>query len=312
MHKELKGWIEFLGFEEPELIALDADASARSYYRVEGERKSFIVMDASEDVKSVPIFIGVGWRLMDTKVRIPQMRSYELHKGFMLLEDVGSRHLYDVCASPKTREYYEKAIKTLVQMQETPSKGLEPYDAVFLLEEMNLMPQWYMKAYLGKTIECVEAKRLLEYFTLISKEVLSQPQETFVHRDYHSKNLMIDSDDDIVVIDFQDAKEGGITYDLASLLRDAYVTFDRRELHRLVMLFKNLKGIEVEDEVFMRWFDFTALQRHIKILGIFSRLSLRDGKNEYLQYMPLLRQYIANVIAKYPELHGLEFILDRD
>lgn len=312
MHKELKGWIEFLGFEEPELLALHGDASSRSYYRIEGESKSFIVMDASANIASVPIFIGVGWRLMDTKVRIPQMRSYELHKGFMLLEDVGSTHLYDVCGSPKTREYYEKAIRTLVQMQETPSKGLEPYDGLFLLEEMNLMPQWYLKEYLGKTLECVEAKRLLEYFTLISKEVLSQPQETFVHRDYHSKNLMIDSDDEIVVIDFQDAKEGGITYDLASLLRDAYVTFDRRELERLVRYFKNLKGIEVEDEVFMRWFDFTALQRHIKILGIFARLSIRDGKDSYLQYLPLVRQYIANIIIKYPELHGLEFILDRD
>ncbi|MDQ7083726.1 MAG: phosphotransferase [Sulfurovum sp.] len=212
-------------------------------------------------------------------------------------------------SQPKQCSYYDKAIDTLVLMQETPSKGLDPYDANFLLEEMNLMPQWYLKAHLSQNLECVEARVLLGQFTLIVKEVLAQPQELFVHRDYHSKNLMIDSEDEIVVIDFQDAREGGLTYDLVSLLRDAYVALDPRERKRLIQRFKKGKGITVDDDTFMRWFDFTALQRHIKILGIFARLSIRDGKERYLDHIPLILQYIVEVAVKYPELENLARLL---
>jgi len=194
-------------------------------------------------------------------------------------------------------------------VQTTSSKGLKPYDQGFLLEEMNLMTEWYLKAYLGTTLECLEGRMLLESFSLIAKEVLSQPQGIFVHRDYHARNLMLDSDDEIVVIDFQDAREGALTYDLVSLLRDAYVKLDRRELRRLILLFKELKGIEVDDETFIRWFDFTGLQRHIKILGIFARLAIRDDKKKYLQDIPQTLKYILEVGQKYPELDALIALL---
>lgn len=308
MHKELKGWIEWLGIDEPEMEALHGDASSRRYYRLETPPKG-IVMDASDAKDSVPIFIGINWRLMDAKVRIPTIKAYELNKGFIFLEDVGSTHLFDKVDTPEASVYYEKAIKTLVQMQETPSKGLEPYNASFLLDEMNLMPQWYLKEHLGRSVECVEGRILLGSFVLISKEVLSQPQDIFVHRDYHSRNLMIDADDDIVVIDFQDAREGALTYDLVSLLRDAYVELDAKEIQRLVLLFKELKGLDVDDETFMRWFDFMGLQRHLKILGIFARLSIRDGKDAYLDDIPLTLKYVIETASKYPELDGLVSLL---
>lgn len=307
MHDELKGWLEWLGIEEPKLEALCGDASSRRYYRLE-EPKG-MVMDASDAKDSVPIFIGINWRLMDAKVRIPTIKAYELNKGFIFLEDVGSTHLFDKVDTSEKSVYYEKAIKTLVKMQETPSKGLEPYDAMFLLDEMNLMPEWYLKEHLGRPVECMEGRTLLGAFSLISKEVLSQPQGIFVHRDYHSRNLMIDTDDDIVVIDFQDAREGALTYDLVSLLRDAYVELDDAEIQRLVLLFKELKGLGVDDETFMRWFDFMGLQRHIKILGIFARLSLRDGKDGYLDDIPLTLKYVLDICEKYPELQGLANIL---
>ncbi len=309
MHKELKGWIEWLGMEEPSLQSLHGDASTRSYYRLENHNGG-IVMDASEAKDSVPIFIGVSMRLMDAKVRIPKIKSFELHKGFIFLEDVGSTHLLDKCVEGMdARPYYDKAIETLVQLQSTPSKGLETYDKNFLLEEMNLMSEWYLKEYLGTTLECVDGRMLLESFSLIAKEVLNQPQNIFVHRDYHSRNLMIDSNDEIVVIDFQDAREGALTYDLVSLLRDAYVKLDPRELRRLILLFRDLKGLDVDDETFMRWFDFTGLQRHIKILGIFARLALRDGKKEYLKNIPMTLKYILEVGHNYPELDGLIALL---
>ena len=309
MHEELKGWIEWLGMEEPELQALHGDASARSYYRLENHGGG-IVMDASQAKESVPIFIGVSMRLMDAKVRIPRIKSFELHKGFIFLEDIGSSHLLDKCVEGQdARTYYDKAIETLVKMQETPAKGLPSYDRNFLLEEMNLMTEWYLKEYLGTSFECLDGRMLLESFSFIANEVLSQPQGIFVHRDYHSRNLMIDSNDDIVVIDFQDAREGALTYDLVSLLRDAYVKLDRRELQRLITLYKELKGLDVDDDTFIRWFDFTGLQRHIKILGIFARLALRDGKKRYLEDIPMTLKYVLEVGQKYPELDGLISLL---
>jgi len=309
MHKELKGWVEWLGMENPELKALHGDASARSYYRLENNGGG-IVMDASQIKESVPIFIGISMRLNDANVRIPKIKSFELHKGFIFLEDIGGTHLLDKCVEGSdARPYYDKAIETLVKMQETPSQGLELYDESFLLEEMNLMTQWYLKEYMDTTLECLEGRMLLESFSLIAKEVLSQPQETFVHRDYHSRNLMIDENDEITVIDFQDAREGALTYDLVSLLRDAYVKLDDRELRRLLSLFKALKGLDVDDETFIRWFDFTGLQRHIKILGIFSRLALRDGKKQYINDIPMTLKYILEVGHKYPELDGLMTLL---
>jgi aminoglycoside/choline kinase family phosphotransferase len=312
MHPELKGWIEFLGIKEPELEPLHGDASSREYYRISNKpNHHFLVMDASQNSACVPPFIGVGARLMEHGIRIPKIRSFELHKGFMLLEDVGSTHLYDRCNSPSIRGYYERAIENLVAIQRVPSQGLAPYDKNFLIEEMGIMMEWYYKGYLGKDVACVEARRLLEIFQTIATEILAQPQEIFVHRDYHSKNIMIDRNDSLVTIDFQDARSGALTYDLVSLLRDAYVTFDRREMMRLIRYFISLKKLEVDEETFMRWFDFTAVQRHLKILGIFARLSLRDNNDHYLQYLPLVRQYIANVIAKYPELEGLEVVLER-
>ena len=309
MHKELKGWIEWLGMEEPELQALHGDASSRSYYRLENHEGG-IVMDASEAKESVPIFIGVGMRLMDAKVRIPRIKSFELHKGFIFLEDIGSTHLLDKCMEGvDARPFYDKAIETLVKLQETPSKGLEPYNEEFLLQEMNLMPEWYLKEYLDTTLDSLEERMLLDSFSSIIKEVLSQPQEIFVHRDYHSRNLMLDSSDEIVVIDFQDAREGALTYDLVSLLRDAYVKLDRRELQRLILRFKDLKGLDVDDETFIRWFDFTGLQRHIKILGIFARLAIRDGKKQYLNDIPMTLKYILEVGQKYSELDDLVSLL---
>ena len=310
MHKEFKGWLAFLGFDEPiELTQLHGDENSRRYYRIENISKKFVALDASSDKESVPEFVGIGMRLKKVKVRTPMVRSFELHKGFMLFEDVGSTHLYDKCGDAGTSAYYKQAIKTLVQMQTAPTVSMKPYDAMLMLEEMNLMLEWYYKAHLGKTLECVEGLQFIKMLSIITKEVLSQPQETFVHCDYHSKNLMIDSKDDMVVMDFQDAREGGISYDLVSLLRDAYVAQDPRELRQLIKFYKKEKGLEVDDEVFMRWFDFTAILRHLKLLGTFTKRSIEKKKESYMEHTPLLVQYILDVAYKYPELEQLVAML---
>ena len=305
MHKELKGWIEFLGIEEPTLTKLDGGLSSRSYYRIEKIDKKFLVMDAFDEKETISRMIGIGLRLKETKIRTPLIRSFELHKGFMLVNDIGSTHLFDKCSSA----YYEKAIRTLVEMQTAPTIDLKSYEKGFLLEEMNLMVEWYLKQHLAKTLECVEGRNLIENFSTIIKEVFAQPQDIFVHRDYHSKNLMIDSEDEIVVIDYQDAGAGNLTYDLVSLLYDAYVSLDKRERKRLIKLFKELKGIEVDDEIFFRWVDFTAIQRNLTQLGIFTKLSIENERESYLEHTPLVLQYILDIASKYPELDALVNIL---
>ncbi|CAA6818743.1 MAG: COG3178: Predicted phosphotransferase related to Ser/Thr protein kinases [uncultured Sulfurovum sp.] len=309
MHKELKGWVEWLGIEEPTLSIVNSNASTKQYYRIENQTKKMLVLDASECKELVPRMLGIGLRLKETKVLTPLARSFEQHKGFMLSDDIGSTHLFDKCIDAGARTYYEKAIKTLVEMQKAPTINMKLYDMGFLIEEMNLMLEWYLKKYLGHKIECVEAKMILDSFMLIAKEVLAQPQETFVHSDYHSKNLMINENDEMVLIEFQDAREGALTYDLVSLLYDAYVALDKRERKRFIKLFKNLKGIEVDDETFMRWVDFTAIQRSLTQLGKFARLSIRDGKTTQIEHVPLVLQYILDLASNYPELEQLVVIL---
>ena len=309
MHKELKGWVEWLGIEESTLTALNSNSSTKQYYRIENQAKKMLVMDASEGKELVPRMMGIGLRLKETSVRTPLIRSFELHKGFMLLEDVGSTHLFDKCVDAGARVYYERAIKTLVEMQKAPTVDMNPSNASSLIEEMNSMLEWYYKVHLGKTLACAEGQQLIMMFSRIAKEVLAQPQEVFVHGDYHSKNLMVDTNDDMVLIEFQDARVGAVTYDLVSLLYDAYVALDKRERNRFIKLFKDLKGIEVDDETFMRWVDFTAIERCLTQLGTFARLSIKEEKKGYIEHMPLVLQYILDIASKYSELEGLVTML---
>jgi len=224
------------------------------------------------------------------------------------MEDLGNIHLADVINDDQEL-YYGKAIKSLIKMQNVDPEGLPLYDAEFLRFEMDLMQEWYLQKHLGVTLDDAQQTTLNDALEYITSEVLTQPQDVFVHRDYHSRNLMFGCSDDLVVIDFQDARVGAVTYDLVSLLRDVYVELHPRDVERMALHFRDMKGLDVDDETFMRWFDFMGLQRHIKILGIFARLSIRDRKEGYLDDMPLTLKYVLNVCGKYPELEGLGDIL---
>jgi aminoglycoside/choline kinase family phosphotransferase len=196
-------------------------------------------------------------------------------------------------------------------MQNTETEGLPEYDAKFLRSEMELMPEWYLSKHLGLTVD-EETKTMLDRtMDDIISVVLSQPQGVFVHRDFHSRNLMFGCSEEIVVIDYQDARVGALTYDLVSLLRDVYVEVDPYTVEMLALRFRDKKGLDVSDETFMKWFDFTGLQRHLKILGIFSRLAIRDGKENYLNDIPLTLKYILEVGSKYPETQDLVKLLKK-
>ncbi len=300
---KLEAWLESIDCEG-ELEALTADASFRKYYRLKSTMHSGIVMDASAQKESLEPFIELEHRLHEAGVRVAKIFTYNKKEGFVFLEDLGDTHLIDI-VNEDFELFYHKAIDIIVKMQNVETEGLPLYNAPFLHFEMDLMQEWYLEKHLGLTLDDETVQMIDATLENIVKEVLAQPHDVFVHRDFHSKNIMFGCSEELVVIDYQDARIGPVTYDLVSLLRDVYIEFHPRDVERLALSFRDQKGLDVDDETFMRWFDFMGLQRHIKILGIFARLNLRDGKEGYLEHIPLTMKYIVEIGNKYDELHDL-------
>ena len=309
----IEAWVNELGHTEYKFEVVSDDASYRKYYRlILPEDKTFIIMDSSMQVESIYPFIDVSVRLLKAKVQIPRVYSQNLEQGYLLIEDLGNTHLADILNRQSHKLLYMKCIHEILKMQKADTNGLEEYDEEFLMFEMGLMQEWYLDQHLWVTLDDEEQKSLDSVLELIKDEVLSQPHGYFVHRDFHSRNIMFAGRGKVSVIDYQDARIGAITYDLVSLLKDVYVKCDRANIIELVLEFKELKGgvlKDVTDEQFIRWFDFMGLQRHIKILGIFARLKIRDNKPAYIRDIPLTLEYIKEVIDIYDELKPLEKIL---
>ena len=306
--KRLIAWLERYGVEG-EIEPLTGDASFRRYYRIKDSFHRGIVMDASAQPESVAPFVDIAHRLFEAGVRTPKINAFDTTQGFVFMEDLGSRHFFE--AFPQEGMLlYERAIDLIAKMQHADTDGLPVYDREFLLFEMGLMQEWYMQKYLGHTLAVDEQQVIDETLSHITDVVLEQPQGIFVHRDFHSRNLMFDCSDRLVVIDFQDARVGAVTYDLVSLLRDVYVALDPEEVERLALSFRDKKGLNIDDATFIRWFDFMGLQRHIKILGIFARLALRDGKEGYLKDIPLTLNYLMQTAAKYEETQALGMLIE--
>ncbi len=301
---EIEAWIGELGYDGILQVASE-DASFRSYYRLIENEKTFIVMDSSLQKESLLPFIDMTERLAKAGVRVPKIYAQNMQEGFLLLEDLGNRHLLQVLSKDNYQEYYAKAIDEIIKMQEANTENLPLYDTEFLNFEMGLMQEWYLEKYLEKSLDVNEKQIISDMIVDVVEVVLSQPQGVFVHRDFHSRNIMITPLDEVAVIDYQDARVGAITYDLVSLLRDCYIAFDSKEIEKLALVFKDKKGLDVDDAAFIRWFDFMGLQRHIKILGIFARLHLRDGKDAYLEDIPQTLKYMKEVSAKYEEMKPL-------
>ncbi|HHO41835.1 MAG TPA: aminoglycoside phosphotransferase, partial [Epsilonproteobacteria bacterium] len=268
-----------------------------------------ILMDSSLEKSSLVHFLKIQQRLLNARVRVPQVFESSLELGFVLLEDFGSTHLLDILDEENQKLYYKKAIDEIVQIQQADATGLLVYDREFLIFEMDLSIEWYLKKHLGVVLDSKAKVELQSLFGLIADDVLLQPQGVFVHRDFHSRNIMLDANGKLGVIDFQDARSGAITYDLVSLLKDCYYEIGLEAREELVLYFRDKKGLDADDKTILRWFDMMGLQRHIKILGIFTRLCYRDKKRQYLQDIPLTLRYIKEVALKYPALKALDKLL---
>jgi len=309
--QKVKAWIDTLGYKDYKIEVVGGDASFRRYFRLYVDDSSYIVMDSTANIDSLYPFIDISVRLLKAKVEVPRIISQNLQDGYLLITDLGSRHLADMLSPMSVELLYMKAIHEIIKMHDVDTTNMESYDREFLMSEMSLMQDWYLNAHLHQKVDSTEQNMLNRTLELICDEVLSQPQGYFVHRDFHSRNIMMETGRKLVIIDYQDAKVGALTYDLVSLLKDVYVRFDPKEMEKLALEFKALKGIDVSDEQFIRWFDWMGLQRHIKILGIFARLDIRDGKSDYLDDIPLTLQYIDEVCSKYDELKPLGELLKR-
>ncbi len=262
-------------------------------------------MDSSLEKESLAPFIDVTSRLLNAGVKAPHILEQNLDDGFLIIEDFGNTHLLNILDDNNFKELYSNAIDEIIKMQNADTKNLPLYNKEFLHFEMDLMKDWYLEKKLGIALDTEQSNMLESSLNAISNVVLSQPQDIFVHRDYHSRNIMLTLTNVIGVIDYQDAMNGAITYDLVSLLKDCYIEYEREDVEKLALEFRDKKGINASDSEFIKWFDFMGLQRHIKVLGIFSRLHLRDSKDGYLKDIPLTLKYTIETASRYNETKEL-------
>lgn len=304
-------WIQTTPYKDYVLSIASADASFRKYYRLTKEKKTVIVMDSSLELESLSPFLDVTARLLNAGVKAPLILEKNEKDGYLILEDFGNVQLLDELKSANFKTHYKNAIGEILKMQNADTKSLPLYDKEFLHFEMNLMQEWYLEKKLSYSLSTQENTLIRTTLNSISQVLLQQPQDVFVHRDFHSRNIMLTPKGEIGVIDYQDAMSGAITYDLVSLLKDCYIKFDRVDIEALALYFRDTKNLDVSDALFLKWFDFMGLQRHIKVLGIFSRLHLRDKKDAYLKDIPLVLKYTIETALKYEETKEFAHFLQK-
>ena len=309
--QKIEAWLERTAYKDFSIEAASADASFRRYFRLNRGGESYILMDASLEKSSLAPFVDITKRLLDVDVRAPKILAQDLEEGFLILDDFGSTNYLDVLNEQNFKILYTKAMEEIVKMQKGKTAGLPLYDKAFLHVEMDLMKRWFLEQYVKLPLSREDEATIETALDAISEAVLSQPQGVFVHRDYHSRNIMLTPEDEIGVIDYQDAMNGAITYDLVSLLKDLYIEYPPEEVEALALTFREMLGLDADDATFMKWFDFMGLQRHIKVLGIFARLYLRDGKDGYLKDLPLTLKYTIEAAQKYKETQALARLLKR-
>jgi N-acetylmuramate 1-kinase len=313
---QLRLWLQsHRGFDPDTLEVASADASFRRYFRARrDDGRWWVVMDAPPDKEDLATYLRVSALLEGCGVHVPQVLAADTAAGYAVIEDLGNRHMLTALNEGDSAEQlYAQALDELARLQlagEVASRELPPYDRAVLLREMQLLPDWYCIHHLQFTPDAGERDLLARTFEWIAAQVLQQPQ-VFVHRDYHSRNLMVTSTRSPGVIDFQDALRGPVGYDPASILKDCYVAWPRDQVERWVSGYRArlLAGGEAgqvlagdSEAQFLRWFDLVGLQRHLKVLGIFARLCWRDGKTGYLGDLPRTLAYVQQAARLFPEL----------
>ena len=302
-------WLDSLGYSDYTLSAASEDASFRSYHRVECGTDSWILMDAPPEKEPCDRFIDIATRLRKARLSAPEIIHQDLAQGFLLMTDFGSTDYLSVLDPSSEGPLYTDALAALLSMQTTiDCDDLPVYDEQLLLQEMDLFRDWFLAELLGLELNASQQDQWLSIKQSLVQNALEQPQ-VFVHRDYHSRNLMKIDDHNPGILDFQDAVKGPLTYDLVSLLRDCYIAWPAARVDQLALNFYEFARVnelvDVKPEKFLHWFNLMGMQRHLKVLGVFSRLKIRDGKDRYLKDLPRTLEYIEQVSAGETNMTGL-------
>ena len=318
----LRSWLKALDpswrLDLDTLAPASADASFRRYFRIASQKSNFqtlIVMDAPPQHEPLDAFIRVDLLLSAAGLNVPKILDQNIAAGFLLLNDLGTKTYLAELNSESADRLYKDATRALVQMQLASKPNVLPnYDQALLQRELDLFPEWYLKKHLNIQLSDQQQSQLNQSFEFIIENNLAQ-EKVYVHRDYHSRNLMVTEKNNPGVIDFQDAVYGPITYDASSLWRDAYIAWPEDRVINWVIKFweeGRKAGLPMPNDFgqFYRDFEWMGLQRHLKVLGIFARLFHRDGKDGYLKDIPLVLEYAIATSNRYIELKPLARILE--
>ncbi len=310
---QLKQWLEQLSENTyTNLQVASADASFRQYFRVTSNKdnKTYIIMDAPPEKEDCRPFLQVTELIRNIGVNAPGIISMDMQQGFLLLDDLGSKPYLDNLDENNADKLYIDAIDALIKMQKIDAI-LPAYDEQRLQTEIDLFETWYLNRHLDIQLSKTQKAVLNKIFKTLIQNALEQPQ-VFVHRDYHSRNLMITEENNPGVIDYQDAVIGPISYDLVSLFKDCYIEWPREKVELWLELYlaRITPARLIDKQTLIRWFDLMGVQRHLKVLGIFARLNYRDGKSQYLNDLPLTLKYVLDTCQHYEELKPLKRLLD--
>ena len=311
---QLNRWLDQLGYRDYRLSPASEDASFRSYLRLETDAESLIIMDAPPDREPCDQFIAVAHKLRNAGLNAPEIIAQNPTEGFLVLTDFGGRDYLSQLGPDSEASLYGDALAALLLMQtRIDAADLPPYDATLLNREMDLFHDWFLGKLLGISLDQEQLSIWQSIKQGLIENALAQPQ-VFVHRDYHSRNLMKLETHNPGILDFQDAVKGPVTYDLVSLLRDCYIDWPQTRVEQLALDYYEIaRGndlIDVEVAQFMRWFNLMGIQRHLKAIGIFSRLKIRDGKAGYLNDIPRTLEYVRQISADDMSMAGLFSIIE--
>lgn len=299
-----------------ELQPLINDASSRQYFRLRLANSSHIAMIAPPDKENIINFVAIARDFARQGIYTPEILAYNIEQGFMLLSDLGN-DLYLNILNPNTADdLYTRALSVIYQIQVCNPKlpnnqALNLFNEKHIRLEFDIFIDWFLHKHLQLNITKEFSNILENAFKVLIDSALEQPQ-VCVHRDYHSRNLLLLENNNVGVLDFQDAVYGPITYDAASLLRDAYIDWPKEQVDKWISKFYAMINIshQYSQEKFVRWFDLISLQRHLKILGIFSRLNYRDNKPHYLPMTSRLLNYINKTCENYADLFEFKELLE--
>ena len=312
----LERWLHSeLGAGPLALEPASGDASFRRYWRLQCAGRRYVAMDAPPDKEDTARFTRLGRTLRAFGLHAPEIFAEQPEQGFLLLEDLGTRLYLEELSADRADRLYGDALGALAVMQAClPTAGLPVYDADFLRRELELFPEWLLAQQLDRPPTTAQRALLDQAWEVLIANALAQPR-VWVHRDFHSRNLLHTASPSPGILDFQDAVLGPVTYDLVSLLRDCYIAWPRDRVEDWAWGYFQLAvqaGIlrPAHEASFLRWFDLMGIQRHLKAAGIFARLHRRDGKPGYLGDIPRTLGHVIEVAARYPELQTLGDLIE--